>query len=156
MSRGGNRGGSLTGGLILMAIGTAFLLERYDVVSMRRIWRLWPMILIWLGLMNLVYPKGGRRSIFLLLIGVWLQISVFELWGLDFGDSWPLLIIFLGASFIFDSMMSPGPLRPRRRGFGTPTATAAPAPDSTAHEDGASERATAEGGEGTSDGGDDA
>ena len=110
-----NKRGSLTGGLVLIAIGTAFLLERFDLVSMRQIWRLWPMIIIWFGLMNLVYPQGGRRSIFLLLIGVWLQISVLELWGLDFGDSWPLLIIFVGASFMFDAVRPPVPGARRRR-----------------------------------------
>ena len=100
-----NRGG-LIPGLILIAVGTAFLLERFDFLSLRQVWQYWPMIVVVIGLGNLLKPEGGRRSIFLLLIGVWLQINVLGLWGLDFGDSWPLLIIFVGASFIFDSLAS--------------------------------------------------
>ena len=100
----GGRGG-LIPGLVMIAVGTAFLLERFDFLSMRQVWRFWPMIVIAIGLGSLLRPEGGRRSVFLLLVGVWLQISVLELWGLDFGDSWPLLIIFVGASFIFDSLV---------------------------------------------------
>ena len=100
-----NRGG-LVPGLIMIAVGAAFLLERFDFLSLHEVWSYWPMILVVIGLGNVLMPEGGRRSIFLLLIGIWLQITVLGLWGLDFGDSWPLLIIFVGASFIFDSLAS--------------------------------------------------
>lgn len=98
--------GGLVPGLIMIAVGTAFLLERFDYISMRQVWRLWPVIVICIGVVHVVRPDRGRPSIFLLLVGIWLQISTLELWGLDFGESWPLLIIFVGVSFVFDALVS--------------------------------------------------
>ena len=106
---GGRRrrhGGGMVPGIAMIAVGSVFLLERFDVISMGQVWRLWPLFVIWIGLMHLVRPEGGRRSIFLLMVGIWLQVSTLELFGLDFGESWPLLIIFIGASFIFDSLVN--------------------------------------------------
>lgn len=109
-SRRHDRSG-LTPGLIMILVGAIFLLERFDYLSMGQVWRLWPMILIAIGLLHLLRPDAGRRSIFLLLLGVWLQINVLGLWGFDWDDSWPLLIIFIGASFVFDALVGgrPGP-----------------------------------------------
>ncbi len=112
--------GGLVPGLIMMAVGLVFLLDRFDVISVRQIWRYWPMVVIAIGLGHLVRPGGGRPSIFLLLIGVWLQISTLELWGLDFSDSWPLLIIFIGASFVFDAMIGGGGSGGHGRGGNAP------------------------------------
>jgi uncharacterized integral membrane protein len=97
--------GAVIPGVIMIAVGAIFLLERFDVISMREAGRLWPIIIIGLGLNRLLRPGDGCRSIFLLLLGIWLQINTLELFGLDWGDSWPLLIIFVGASFVFDALV---------------------------------------------------
>jgi len=88
---------------MMIAVGTMFLFERFGYISTGQVWRLWPLVVICIGLVHLVRPDSGRPSIFLLLVGIWLQISTLELFGLDFGQSWPLLIIFVGASFVFDA-----------------------------------------------------
>ena len=125
--RGNREYGGLVPGLIMMAVGAAFLLERFDIISARQIWRLWPLALIAIGLMRLLRPDGGRRSIFLLLLGIWLQISTLELFGLDFDDSWPLLIIFIGASFVFDALVGGAhTTRPGPRSVVEPGASFAP------------------------------
>ena len=104
--RSGNRDrGSLVPGLIMIAVGLVFLLERLDVLGFRQIWNYWPSLLIGFGLVQLIRPERGRRSIFLFLLGIWLQISTLELWGLGFGDSWPLLIMAIGLSFVFDALI---------------------------------------------------
>jgi len=110
----------------MIAVGTAFLLERFDVLALRQVWDYWPMIFVVIGLGNLLKPDRGRRSIFLLLIGIWLQISVLELWGLHFGNSWPLLIIFVGASFIFDSLASSTGYGGGRSGRAAPSPASSP------------------------------
>lgn len=118
MSRHRSRGrdhGAIVPGLIMIAVGLVFLLDRFDVLVLRQVWQYWPMILIVLGLVKLVRPDGGRRSIFLLLLGIWLQISTLELYGLGFSDSWPLLIIFIGASFVFDAIVDGPGAAPRTR-----------------------------------------
>ena len=87
----------------MIAVGTMFLFERFGYVSSGQVLQLWPLVVICIGLVHLVRPGSGRPSIFLLLGGIWLQISTLELFGLGFGDSWPLLIIFVGASLVFDA-----------------------------------------------------
>lgn len=94
---------SLAVGLLIILLGAAFFLERLDYFDLREVWRFWPTVLIAVGLLQAVRPGNGRPSIFLLLMGVWLQISTLELWGLGWGDSWPLLIMFIGASLVFDA-----------------------------------------------------
>jgi hypothetical protein len=94
----------------MILVGMLFLLERFDYLSIGDVWRLWPLIFIVIGVLQLVRPEG-RRSIFLLLLGIWFLVNTYELWGLDWADSWPVLIIFIGASFVFDSLVG-GPRRP--------------------------------------------
>jgi len=105
MARNRRYGGGLFPGVALIAVGIAFLLERTDLMSMSQTLRFWPLFVIWIGLVQLIKPAGGRRSIFPLLIGIWLQISTLELFGLDFSTSWPLAIIAVGASFVFESLL---------------------------------------------------
>ncbi len=105
MGRNRRYGGGLFPGVVLIVVGIIFLLERTDLKSMPQLWRFWPLFLIWIGLVQLIKPAGGQRSIFVLLIGIWLQISTLELFGLDFSNSWPLAIIAVGASFVFDSLL---------------------------------------------------
>jgi len=106
--------GGLIPGLIMILVGMLFLLERFDYLSMGDVGRLWPLVIIAIGAMQLLRPEG-RRSIFVLLLGVWFLINTFELGGLDWADSWPVLIIFIGASFVFDSLVSGG--RRHRQGI---------------------------------------
>ena len=114
MSRKRRHGSGLFPGLVMMGLGAIFLLERFDLISMRNVWQLWPMFIIWMGLAQLISPRRGRRSVFWLLIGISLQISTLELFGLDFSESWPLVIIAVGASFVFDSILQRPPDRPAR------------------------------------------
>jgi hypothetical protein len=54
-----NRQHQLAAGLIIMAIGTVFLLDRLDVISFRESFRqFWPLILIVIGVSKIV--EGGR------------------------------------------------------------------------------------------------
>lgn len=105
MARNRRYGGRLCPGVALIVVGTIFLLGRADLISMPRVWQFWPLFVIWIGLVQLFKPDGGRRSVFVLLIGIWLQISTLELFGLGFSDSWPLAIIAVGGSFVFDSLL---------------------------------------------------
>lgn len=90
----------------MIAVGTMFLLERFGYASTGQVLRFWPLLVVCIGLAHLIRPGSGRPSIFLLLLGIWLQISTLGLFGLGFSDSWPLLIIFVGASFVFDAAIA--------------------------------------------------
>ena len=65
MSRGRRRKrdrGGLVPGLIMIAVGTMFLLERLGYISTGQVWRLWPLVVISIGLVHLVRPDSGRPS----------------------------------------------------------------------------------------------
>ena len=91
---------ALTTGVILIAIGVMFLLDRLGFADFNHIvnnW--WPLIVIALGVRKL----GGRQpwgGLWMIAIGTWLELARLHVWGLTFGSSWPLLLIFLGAGMV--------------------------------------------------------
>ena len=108
-------GGTLAGGLILIALGALFLLERFtdldfgDVVH-----SYWPMILVLIGVPKLFRPRTVWSGLWLIAIGVWLQIAHLRLFGVTFRNSWPLLLIALGAGMILRALVEAGMRREER------------------------------------------
>jgi hypothetical protein len=97
----------LTGGLVLMVIGTLFLLDRVDILGIRSIWTWWPLIPIAMGTARLAGAEdhGQRRSaVWLLLVGGWALLNVHGWYGLHWGNSWPLLLIALGGLTIWQAL----------------------------------------------------
>jgi hypothetical protein len=98
-------GSSLFWGLILIAFGILFMLDRFgiDVTFLFR--SLWPLLIILFGVSRLIQHhslRGGGLG--LIVIGVWLQIATLHLFGLTFNSSWPLLLIALGAWLILRAL----------------------------------------------------
>ena len=93
--------GSETGGVALMVFGVAgFFLGNWEVA------RLLTFLVIYFGVRDLVVPYDGRRpSILVLAIGIWLAISAYEIFGFDSLNSWPLLVVLIGLSLIFDGIV---------------------------------------------------
>lgn len=93
--------GQLIAGLILIAIGGVILFAEpfYDL----RLDKLWPLILVALGARKLFGSHSSRQlrgGLVLIVIGCWGLISTFDLWGFSFSNSWPLLLIGMGAVFL--------------------------------------------------------
>jgi hypothetical protein len=92
---------SLFWGIALIAIGTLFLLDRFDVAHFGFVVRrFWPLILIALGLSKLIRRGQTWSGLWLIAVGTWLQLTVLHVFGLDFHSSWPLLLIVLGAGMV--------------------------------------------------------
>lgn len=97
-------------GLLLIAIGALFLFDRFDllVFDLDRLWHYWPAILLVLGVNKLLPPSSPRRilrGLWLICIGVWLYVSLEELWGLSFANSWPALLIVWGAGLVLEPVL---------------------------------------------------
>ena len=45
--------GGVTGGLILIAVGTIFLMNNLDLLQIHELWKYWPVILIAIGVAKL-------------------------------------------------------------------------------------------------------
>ena len=91
-------------GLVLLALGILFLANNFDYIYIDHIGRYWPAILILFGVVRLFEPEtDGRHGSGLgwIFLGTWLLVSMNDIWGLSFHNSWPILIIGWGASMIW-------------------------------------------------------
>lgn len=94
-------GGALAGGLVLIALGLIFLLDRITSSDFGDIIRLhWPMILVIVGIGKVFDRETAWSGLWLIALGAWLQITHLRLFGLNYGNSWPLLLIVVGAGMI--------------------------------------------------------
>jgi len=97
--------GALFTGIILIAFGVLFLLDRAGLADFGDIihdW--WPMFLVVIGATRIA---SGRMwgGLWLIAIGAWLQLVHLGLFGLTFGTSWPLLLIAVGAGMIVRTLV---------------------------------------------------
>ncbi|MFC4931145.1 LiaF transmembrane domain-containing protein [Massilia sp. GCM10023247] len=90
-------------GLVLMAVGLAFLLDRMDLVDVRSLWHYWPLLIVAAGINQTIgYPSAKEFStgLWTVFIGLWL-FAVFEgFLGLTFRNSWPLFLLMAGLQMI--------------------------------------------------------
>ena len=90
--------GSLLNGLILIGIGTLFLLDRLRVADFGDLLRsYWPMFIVLFGVSNLTKRRSIWSGLWLIAVGAWLQVAHLHLFGLTFRTSWPIMLILLGA-----------------------------------------------------------
>ena len=92
-------------GLVLIGLGVAFLLDRFDLFEVRELWHYWPLLLVVIGINRMIgYPsaKDFTSGLWSAFIGLWL-FAVFEnLFGLTFMNAWPIPIIFCGVTMIIE------------------------------------------------------
>src|SRR5438309_1587420 len=89
--------GPLLNGLFLIGIGTLFLLDRFRVANFGDLLRsYWPMFIVLFGVSNLTHRRSVWSGLWLIAVGIWLQIAHLHLFGLTFRTSWPIMLILLG------------------------------------------------------------
>ncbi|AXA91426.1 hypothetical protein [Massilia sp. YMA4] len=94
-------------GLTLIAFGVAYLLQRDDGDAVVRLWQYWPWVLVAFGVNNMLPPTDGRRfvdGLSQVLFGAWFWVTIEGWWGLNFGNSWPLLIIVGGLGMVLQPL----------------------------------------------------
>jgi hypothetical protein len=109
-------------GLVLMLVGMLLLLDRLDWWGVQLNVPLWPWVLVLLGLARLGdrspdengCRRGSRGAVWLLFLGAWGLVNEYRLFGLHYGQSWPLLLIGAGALVVWRAM-DPAPPAPVRR-----------------------------------------
>jgi len=90
-------------GLVLIAVGVVFLLDRMDLVDVRSVWHYWPLLIVASGINQTIgYPSAREFSngLWTVFIGLWL-FAVFEgIFGLTFMNSWPLFLLMAGLQMV--------------------------------------------------------
>jgi predicted membrane protein len=122
--------GRLWTGVILIALGVLFLLDKLGYIAFEYFFSTWwPSLIILLALISLV-NSGGRRwrsAVFWIVVGLMLQIGhldLFPWWTPEL--FWPFLLIFFGMWLLFNR------LRPWGGRSGAQEAGAAPGSPSAA------------------------
>ena len=104
--------GALAAGLGLVALGLLFLFDRFQIVDVHNLLRhYWPLIIVFIGVVRLLRNRIWH-GLWLIVVGLWLQIATLHLFGMTFSSSWPLLLIALGAGMILRTFAE----RPRHDG----------------------------------------
>jgi hypothetical protein len=120
------RPGAIVAGAILLGLGVAMILDTTGAIDIRVGRMITPLILIAIGA-SIMFDKGafvaGRRRVrvidadgrelvrlprrgssnsgfWLIGIGVWMMVSQMHLFGLNYGNSWPLFIILSGLMMV--------------------------------------------------------
>jgi hypothetical protein len=93
----------LVWGLCLIALGGAFLLDRFGMIHIPDLGRLWPVVLIVIGVTRLVGRRPGS-GLTLLLMGGWFLACGFEWLGFTWENSWPLILVAVGAGIIIRAL----------------------------------------------------
>lgn len=102
----GPRWSSLVGGIILIVFGGLFLVDTLDLADFGSAIRdYWPLIIVAVGVPKLFDRERRGGGIWLIAVGIWLQISNLGLFGLDWSSSWPVLLILVGAGMILHAIV---------------------------------------------------
>jgi hypothetical protein len=90
-------------GVSLIVLGTVFFLDQMAIIAMQDVWQYWPLMLVAAGLIRMLDPASPRDVLsgsWTVLIGLWLFAN-FEGWfGINFGNSWPVLLIGWGITLL--------------------------------------------------------
>jgi Domain of unknown function (DUF5668) len=94
----------VTAGLLLVALGLLFLGQRLNLISGLDISRMWPLILIVVGVGKFFGPRADgepRGGVWLMFLGSLFLAHTFRVLTLD--RSWPLFIVAGGVSILIGS-----------------------------------------------------
>lgn len=90
-------------GVLLVAAGSALLLERLGAMPPAWRDRIWPLLLIGYGLARLLQPRSqGRVGLFFVLSGAWWLAGISGWISLE--RTWPLLVVAIGVSMMFQAV----------------------------------------------------
>ena len=94
------RGSGVLTGVALVVVGALFLIHNLGLASIDFSWRAWPLILVVFGFIRLIERSDRNSGLWLVAIGLWLYVNENALWGLDYDNSWPFLLVFGGLMMV--------------------------------------------------------
>ncbi len=100
--------GMFVGGMLIL-IGSILMLQRFAIVHIDSIWNFWPFIFVVMGASKIITALNAREfgaGIWFIFLGLWLYVSINQVFGLGFNETWPAIIIAWGCSLIWKSFFS--------------------------------------------------
>ena len=86
-------------GCFFIALGVLLMLDRFTGLGLGDWGQLWPFIFIALGAARLLEGRVGSATT-LFLLGTWFLVCENGWWGFGYGNSWPLIIVFVGVGMV--------------------------------------------------------
>lgn len=100
--RGRGRGGIVTG-VFLILIGVAFLLDHLGIIAIGNLWRFWPLLVVFAGVVNLTSHDRRGWGIFLIIAGALQQLNELGITHIGWSQFWPIMLIALGLFVMWGS-----------------------------------------------------
>jgi predicted membrane protein len=100
----GGGGGGLAWGAVLILVGLAFLLDHMGFIHVDRIWRFWPMLLVFAGAINFMSRERRFWGVILLVAGGFLQLNQLGITHFGWADFWPIVLIAAGLLVMWGSI----------------------------------------------------
>ena len=97
-------GGGLVWGVILTVFGIALLLDHMGIISFDRLWRFWPLLLVFAGFVNVRSHERRFWGIVLLFAGIILQLNELGFSRIGWGELWPVLLIAAGLMLMWNAL----------------------------------------------------
>jgi Domain of unknown function (DUF5668) len=113
-----DRGQGIFWGVVLVAMGVAFLLSEKGILPRHLLWSWWmwwPAVMIALGLYKITRPRDASEvggGVTMILIALWLLANYNEWWGLTWRTSWPIALVAVGMGMVVRAVAS-GVMRDR-------------------------------------------
>jgi hypothetical protein len=111
------RPGALAAGIILLVLGAGMLLDTTGMTDIRIGRLIGPLVMISIGVVSLLSQNlacttkpGGRRrqnptgGLWMICCGAWLMAAQTHVFGLTFGNSWPILVMISGFLVVIRGM----------------------------------------------------
>lgn len=96
-------------GVVLFAVGMLLLADNLGYDLPFRLWQAWPLILVALGTIKMLWPRetdDRRDGLWTLVAGLYCWISVWRLFGLHWGTAWPIFLVAQGVMIVVDGSRS--------------------------------------------------
>jgi predicted membrane protein len=95
-------------GIILVVVGTLFLLDHLGFIQAEHYWIYWPLTLVAIGLARVFRPGERVTGMGFIVVGAVLQLHELKLTNLSWNAVWPMLLIFAGLQIIWSRFGRPG------------------------------------------------
>ncbi|MEO8198831.1 MAG: DUF5668 domain-containing protein [Thermoanaerobaculia bacterium] len=103
--------GRLIWGLFLVALGALLFAANLGYDIPHGVWNYWPFLLIATGVARLVFADDGdgrSGGLWILLAGLYGWMSIWHIWGLNWGTAWPIFVIASGVSILLRPVFGSG------------------------------------------------
>ena len=90
-------------GLVLIALGVIFLLDRMNMVEAETLWHYWPLVMVVAGINQTIgYPSARefKSGLWTTFVGLWLFAAQEQIFGLTYANSWPLFLLMAGLQLV--------------------------------------------------------